>query len=156
MWVLNAPALVETCLYDLVFRLLNIALVLRWHYILGNVILQNYLYWCYLICPSFMDIQLVVKRRKGPEIQTLVLTATLLNRYQNHGTICLETLMTYEVKSSIWKSLSKKLGWKHSGKGNYSKLTTQSHNSWNSEEFCEAIRSKKWYWNNWNFWQYWG
>ena len=120
MWVLNAPALVETCLYDLVFRLLNIALVLRWHYILGNVILQNYLYWCYLICPNFMDIQLVVK------IQTLVLTATLLNRYQNHGTIWLETLMTYEVEPSIWKTLSKKLGWKHSGKGNYSKLTTQS------------------------------
>ena len=48
-----------------------------------------------------MDIQLVVKRRKGPEIQTLVLTATLLNRYRNHGTIWLETLMTYEVEPSI-------------------------------------------------------
>ena len=34
--------------------------------------------------------------------------------------------MTYEVEPSIWKTLSKKLGWKHSGKGNYSKLTTQS------------------------------
>ena len=48
-----------------------------------------------------MDIQLVVKRRKGPEIQTLVLTVTLLNRYQNHGMIWLETLMTYEVEPSI-------------------------------------------------------
>ena len=54
--------------------------VLRWHYILNYVILLNCLYYSYLICLNCMDIQLVVERRKRPQIQTLVLIGTLLKR----------------------------------------------------------------------------
>ena len=108
MWVLNALALMGTHLYDLVSHQLKIFQVLCWDYIFNYVILLNCLPYCYLICLNFMDIQLLVERRKSPQIQTLVLTGTLLKRYQNYGTIWLEILITYGMKSSIWKTLLSK------------------------------------------------
>ena len=144
MWVSNALALMETHLYDLVSHQLKIFQVLCWHYILNYVILLNCSSYCYLICLNFMDIQLVVERRKRPQIQILVLTGTLLKWYQNYGTIWLEifwlTGWNHQYEKHYYQKTS---GSKRSIEGNYCKLTTQSHNSWNSDEFCGAIRSKK-------------
>ena len=67
MWILNALALIETHLYDLVSHYLTIFQILSWYYILNYIILLNSLYYRYLKCLNFMDIQLVVKRRKRPQ-----------------------------------------------------------------------------------------
>ena len=123
-------------LYDLVSHLLKIFQVLRWHYILNYIILLfNVILLLLYYCLNFIDIQFVVKRRKRPQIQTLVLIAFLLKRYQNYGTIWLEIFMTYGMNSSIWKTLLSKnsrvktLNWR---------ILLQ-----NSDELCGAIRSKK-------------
>ena len=85
-----------------------------------------------------MDIQIVVERRKRPQVQTLVLIVTLLKRYQNYGTIWLEifrlTGWNHQYEKHCYQKSS---GWKRSIEGNYCKLTTQCHNSWNSDESVE-------------------